>query len=424
MKPTKIFLVFSGIIIISFFQCEMDKPNLPGDISGKVTDAETSQPLDSVTVGLNQANSIVSTTSTDSEGSYSLKKIEPGFYEITASKPRYAKVGHGMEVKPAELNNNDMVLSLAPWPEISVSFLDFGMESITQSFTIQNVGSGTLNYHCLSSLDWVEFDHPIGDVSTETDTIKVTINRSVLTEDTYKELIRIFSLSDEEDVIDTVNIYLNGLIDKDGNYYKIVTIGTQTWMGENLNTGTVKHFEGGLILSNNGEIEKYCYDNDEANCDTYGALYSWNEAMDYVSDDQGIWNPQAGSYYDFINIQGICPDGWHIPTWDEWETLLVFVGKAEGGERLKADSPLWEGDTGGTDEFDFSVLPGGALLQEPELSLDFYRKGIRALTWKATLNETFIIGQVVRILDNTPEVYWGPLDRDYAAAVRCIKNPE
>jgi uncharacterized protein (TIGR02145 family) len=91
---------------------------------------------------------------------------------------------------------------------------------------------------------------------------------------------------------------------RDGQAYPTVLIGTQCWMGKNMNIGTMT---GGTVnQTNNGTIEKYCYANNSSNCTTYGGLYQWNEAMQYSIA------PGA---------QGICPTGWHIPTHDEFTTL-------------------------------------------------------------------------------------------------------
>ena len=64
-------------------------------------------------------------------------------------------------------------------------------------------------------------------------------------------------------------------------------------------------------MTNNGIIEKYCYDNDPVNCATYGGLYQWDEMMQYTT--------QQGT-------QGICPAGWHLPTDAEWTILTDFLG--------------------------------------------------------------------------------------------------
>ena len=82
-------------------------------------------------------------------------------------------------------------------------------------------------------------------------------------------------------------------------------IGNQCWLKENLDVGTMvegSQNQGG----HNGVIEKYCYNDDPSNCQTYGGLYQWHEAM------QSSTTPA---------VQGICPPGWHIPTLAELETL-------------------------------------------------------------------------------------------------------
>ncbi len=99
-----------------------------------------------------------------------------------------------------------------------------------------------------------------------------------------------------------------------GRIYQTVQIGTQCWMRENLNIGTmvISTAAGSAHsdCSNNGMIEKYCYNNDAAYCDVYGGLYDWDEMMGYTT--------AAG-------VQGICPPGWHIPTDTEWCTLTKYL---------------------------------------------------------------------------------------------------
>ena len=95
---------------------------------------------------------------------------------------------------------------------------------------------------------------------------------------------------------------------RDGQIYNTVLIGTQCWMAENLNVGT--RINSSQNQTNNAVIEKYCYDDLESNCDIYGGLYQWDEAMQY-STQQGV--------------QGICPPGWHFPTNAEWKALTDYV---------------------------------------------------------------------------------------------------
>ena len=103
----------------------------------------------------------------------------------------------------------------------------------------------------------------------------------------------------------------------EGKTYNTLQIGTQCWLRENLDVGTM--LQGTQNQSNNSIIEKYCHSNDPFNCATYGGLYQWNEAMQYVTAE---------------GTQGICPAGWHIPTYAEIQTLFTAVNG--DGNALKA----------------------------------------------------------------------------------------
>ena len=111
-------------------------------------------------------------------------------------------------------------------------------------------------------------------------------------------------------------------------------IGSQVWMVRNMN----------LSKDASGEPIGKCYDNDPSNCDKYGRLYTYDEAM------------------------RVCPDGWILPTSAEWDALLKTVGVADGhtddyrywaGGRLKS-SASWFFNSG-TDDYGFMALPGGGV---------------------------------------------------------------
>ena len=106
-----------------------------------------------------------------------------------------------------------------------------------------------------------------------------------------------------------------------------LTIGTQIWGKYNLNVGTM--VTGVTAQTNNATLEKYCYANNSTNCTTYGGLYQWDEAMQYVNT--------AGA-------QGICPTGSHIPTDNEWKTLEMQLGMTQ----IQADGTIWRGTDQGT----------------------------------------------------------------------------
>jgi len=104
--------------------------------------------------------------------------------------------------------------------------------------------------------------------------------------------------------------------------YKTVEIGAQTWMAENLNCGV----EGSK-----------CYDNSPDSCAKYGRLYTWETA------------------------KNVCPEGWHLPSDEEWTVLTDYLAESSA---TKLKSPAGWSDysdavESGTDEYEFSALPGG-----------------------------------------------------------------
>jgi len=136
---------------------------------------------------------------------------------------------------------------------------------------------------------------------------------------------------------------------RDAKVYPTVQIGTQCWMAKNLNVGT--RINGSQEQTNNSPtpfIEKYCYENSEANCEVYGGLYQWDEMMLYSSTP---------------GKQGICPTGWHLPTDAEWTTLITYLGgeSVAGGKMKETGTTHWlSPNTGATNSSGFIGLPGGS----------------------------------------------------------------
>lgn len=125
--------------------------------------------------------------------------------------------------------------------------------------------------------------------------------------------------------------------DRDGNIYPTVQIGNRCWMAKNLKTGIFIRSDNTRgyhsDASNNGIIEKYCFDNEETNCDTYGGLYDWNELMNYGT------SPES---------RGICPEGWHIPSFNEWDELDANFALRQSGKAIKeGGSTGFEGQLAG-----------------------------------------------------------------------------
>ncbi len=169
----------------------------------------------------------------------------------------------------------------------------------------------------------------------------------------------------------TVSFTFIPCTDDDGNNYAVVKIGNQWWMAENLNSGT---FAG--ITSPQVSGTKFCMDingQEDPDC-PMGGLYEWDNLM----QDTGFCNGTGAYPNDRCSdpVQGLCPDGWHIPSHYEWNTLsansgdspqdfpynmsLGFYGVDEGGNlKKKCTTDWWNPNFGATDKTGFGAVPGG-----------------------------------------------------------------
>jgi len=171
---------------------------------------------------------------------------------------------------------------------------------------------------------------------------------------------------------------------RNGKKYRIVKIGSQIWMAENLN------YNGGTIC--NGYINKY-YNNNSENGEKFGMLYDWETA------------------------NKVCPEGWHLPSNEEWETLIDFIGgKKIAGKKLKAKKG-WNNNSNGTDEFGFLALPGGLGNSKGE----FGDIGSKCVWWSATqINDTKISSRGIDYNGNY--VFDGEDDKNNLLSVRYVKD--
>lgn len=201
----------------------------------------------------------------------------------------------------------------------------------------------------------------------------------------------------------------------EGKVYNTVLIGSQCWLEENLNVGTMVN--GSQDQTNNGIIEKYCYNNNPANCITYGGLYQWNEMMGYTTTQGG---------------QGICPSGWHIPTDNDWKVLEGFVDSQYGVDDPEWDNTGWRGfDSGknlksesgwnyggnGTDLYGFRALPGGS--RYPDGLFYFLDRHGR---WPTSTGGSGA-GAWRRSLDHdNEESYRTYYEKTFGRSVRCLKD--
>jgi uncharacterized protein (TIGR02145 family) len=188
-----------------------------------------------------------------------------------------------------------------------------------------------------------------------------------------------------------------------GKSYQTVKIGTQCWFRENLNIGT--RINGRKTQTNNGIIEKYCYGDNEANCNTYGGLYQWAELMQYVSTE---------------GAQGLCPDGWHIPTDAEWSTLTTYLeGELVAGGKMKeAGTSHWASpNTGATNSSGFTALPGGFRLSGGSfLNLTYY-----AYFWSSSQSDATSAWDRYLLYNSEPVGRYYS-SKTYGFSCRCLQD--
>ena len=199
---------------------------------------------------------------------------------------------------------------------------------------------------------------------------------------------------------------------RDGQIYKSVKIGNQVWMAENLNYDY-----------NEGTAKSYCYNDEPDSCAKYGRLYFWSAAMDSagVFSDGGKGCGYGVTCSVSEPVRGICPEGWHLPSKEEWSVLFEAVGGEDvAGTKLKSTSG-WYGDGNGTDESGFSVLPAGFRYGVG----NYYYAGERADFWSSTergsLNAYrwyFHYGNESVLL-----IYYDDF-KDYGYSVRCLRDSD
>ena len=213
------------------------------------------------------------------------------------------------------------------------------------------------------------------------------------------------------------NIYSNQIIvritadegfcvDIDGNEYATVIIGNQVWMSENLKV--TKYRDGTAIPTglSNSEWENTTsgayavYDNNETHADTYGYLYNW-----YAVDDS----------------RNIAPDGWHVPTDDEWTTLTDYLGgtSVAGGKMKETGTSHWNSpNTGATNESGFTAFPGGYRGYSNGLYLSI---GSYGYFWSSSESSSFSAWKRDLFYD------YSEVDRNYdykryGFSVRCVRD--
>ena len=202
--------------------------------------------------------------------------------------------------------------------------------------------------------------------------------------------------------------------ERDGQTYRMVKIGNQVWMAENMNYETAG---------------SYCYNDYAENCKNYGRLYTWGAAM----DSAGVWSTDGKGCGRHIldgdgfvcsatfPVRGVCPEGWHLPDTTEWYILFAAVGgQSSSGKALKSTSgwDKWDDNGNGEDTYGFSGLPAGAS------NYDMFQF---ALFWSSVEHYTGgynidAYGMSLYYKSAVASLYREPKSAQFS--VRCLKNDD
>ena len=192
-----------------------------------------------------------------------------------------------------------------------------------------------------------------------------------------------------------------------GKTYKTVKIGEQIWMTENLNI----EVEGSV-----------CYEGKPANCDKYGRLYTWAAAMDIDAK----YNDQAWGGSD-VKHQGICPSGWHIPSYSDWYELEKYIEKENdcwlcSATYLKSASG-WNTVVkpgNGNDKYGFSALPSGYFSHGSYSGVN--SEGVWWGSGESDGEEYENMAEYWSMVFSVEIVWFGHYEKDYLLSVRCVRD--
>jgi len=308
--------------LLSFFiilsSCKRNNPK--GDLTGNVFYANTTIPIQGVQVKVGDI-----ADESEDDGSYLLKNLDEGENQLMAVKSGF--------------DSYSSVISIIDGPNTH----NIGMSSSQNTGKIFGhiLGERTKTPKTGLQVLLVNPDFSMSTISSITDASG------------FYELLgvprglRTISVRDGEDVLVEEELVLNEaelelnfplhepVIDpRDGKEYSYLIIGQQVWMGENMN-----------FALNDGD-GSWCYQDDPASCEEYGRLYNWETAME------------------------VCPEGWHVPSDEEWQILEISLGMDPeeakiGGWRLSGNvgykmksATGWENDGNGDNSSGFNIKPG------------------------------------------------------------------
>jgi uncharacterized protein (TIGR02145 family) len=213
-------------------------------------------------------------------------------------------------------------------------------------------------------------------------------------------------------VIGLTGCQSNSVKDIDGNKYRTIKIGTQVWMSQNLKTtryndGTaiplvIKYDDWAALTT-----PAYCwYNNDSVNKEVYGALYNW-----YA-----------------VNTKKLCPEGWHVPTDEEWNELRTNLGDiGNAGKALKESGTIhWKSpNSDASNTSGFTALPGGYRDYKGPFNLlrtDGYWWSSTESHWWSSPESSPTISFYRNLRYDDHDLYRNVCDKSFGFCVRCLMD--
>lgn len=218
-----------------------------------------------------------------------------------------------------------------------------------------------------------------------------------------------------ESIVFNPDLLYGSVSDIEGNIYKTIQIGTQTWMAENLRTGR---------FSDNSIIP--LIKDSTAWMDRITPGYCWfsNDSSTYKEIFGGLYN-----WYAVVDNRNLCPTGWHIPSGIEWNNLRNYYdGFYYAGGKLKESGTAHWGNpnNGATNESGFTALPGGMRFGWGAPSMNtpqFTYSGSFGFWWSSTEYQNLTDKGIVLWLDySSPYAEGGSEYKNCGLSVRCIKD--
>ena len=205
--------------------------------------------------------------------------------------------------------------------------------------------------------------------------------------------------------------------DRDGQVYKVVTIGNQVWMAENLNYADSVQTPSLLGRS-------WCFGDKSENCAVAGRLYTWAAVIDSVKLASDAGNPQNCGFGKLCNlsnkVRGICPEGFHLPDSTEWRILITTAGGDMTAGKVLKSKIGWYGEEvtwNGSDDYGFSANPVGFMYRNESFTEDRRFAEFWSMTEEVG-DERFAM--MLDLFLSTADISYSI--KDSGNFVRCIKN--